>query len=308
MDKLIGQFVTYLSVERNVSRHTLSGYLRDLRQFCSFLTERGYGMKGGSIEATLIDDSHIKSFLGLLYGRCRRVTIARKISSLKSFFRYLEKLGVIAVNPAELISTPKVEKYLPTVLTVEETTGLIDAASGGDNDALRERAIIELLYSSGLRVGELVGLDRGDVDMSLGVVRGMGKGGKERLVPVGKAALEALRRYLEKRDDVATGGKSPLFLTRRGKRIYPRAVQRSVKRFAAVSGITKRPTPHSLRHTFATHLLDAGVDLRAIQEMLGHASVSTTQRYTKVGIDSLMKVYDTTHPRARRGGNEDEAD
>ncbi|MCP3678392.1 MAG: tyrosine recombinase XerC [Deltaproteobacteria bacterium] len=307
MDKLIGQFVTYLSVERNVSRHTLSGYLRDLGQFCSFLTERGYAMKGERIEATFIDDSHIKSFLGLLYGRCRKVTIARKISSLKSFFRYLEKQGVIAVNPAELISTPKVEKYLPTVLTVEETTGLIDAASGGDNDALRERAIIELLYSSGLRVGELVGLDRGDVDMSRGVVRVMGKGGKERLVPVGKAALEALRRYLEKRDDIA-GEKSALFLTRRGKRIYPRAVQRSVKRFAAVSGIAKRPTPHSLRHTFATHLLDSGVDLRAIQEMLGHASVSTTQRYTKVGIDSLMKVYDTTHPRARRGGNEGEAD
>ncbi|MFQ5329330.1 MAG: site-specific tyrosine recombinase/integron integrase [Thermodesulfobacteriota bacterium] len=307
MDELIGQFATYLSVERNVSRHTLSAYLRDIEQFCAFLREKGCGMRGERLEATLIDDGHIKSFLGLLYGRCRRVTIARKISSLKSFFRYLEKQGVIVGNPAELISTPKVEKYLPTVLTVEETTELIDAVSGGDDDALREKAIIELLYSSGLRVGELVGLDREDIDMSRGIVRVMGKGGKERMVPVGKAALEAVERYLGRRDNIATSGSSPLFITKRGKRIYPRAVQRAVKRFATLSGVTKRPTPHALRHTFATHLLNAGVDLRAIQEMLGHASVSTTQRYTKVGIDSLLKVYDTTHPRARMG-KDDEAD
>ena len=185
MDKLIGHFVTYLSVERNVSRHTLSGYLRDIGQFCSFLTEKGYDMKGERVEVTLIDDSHIKSFLGLLYGRYRRVTIARKISSLKSFFRYLEKQGVIAVSPAELISTPKVEKYLPTVLTVEETTGLIDAASGGDDDALKERAMIELLYSSGLRVGELVGLDRGDVDTAAGGCEGHGEGGQGAVGPGG---------------------------------------------------------------------------------------------------------------------------
>ncbi|MFQ5586276.1 MAG: site-specific tyrosine recombinase/integron integrase [Thermodesulfobacteriota bacterium] len=301
MEKHIKRFVTYLSVERNVSSHTLESYMRDLRQFCSFLRESGYALRGGGIEVTMIEDGHIKAFLGTLYRRCRKVTIARKISSLKGFFRYLEKQGDIAASPAEFISTPRVERYLPTVLTVEETTGLIEATAGGDVDALRERAIIEILYSSGLRVSELVGLDRGDVDRSLGVVRVLGKGGKERLVPVGKTALDALRRYLEKRDDAATDMKAPLFLTKRGKRIYPRAVQRVVRRSAAVSGIAKRPSPHSLRHSFATHLLDAGVDLRAIQEMLGHASVSTTQRYTKVGIDSLMKVYDTTHPRARRG-------
>jgi len=304
MEELIERFAAYLSVERNVSRHTVVSYLRDLRQFNSFLAERGYGQREGRVEAALVEDKHIKAFLGHLFKQCRKVTIARKISSLKSFFRYLEKQGTLAVNPAELLGTPRLEKYLPTVLTVEETTELIGAVSGSDADVARERAMIELLYSSGLRVGELVSLNCGDIDRERGIVRVMGKGGRERLVPVGQAALDAVRRYLDERDDAGRDEKAPLFLTKRGKRIYPKAVQRSLRRFAAGSGIAKRPTPHSLRHTFATHLLNAGVDLRAIQEMLGHASVSTTQRYTTVGIDKLMKVYDSTHPRARKDKGE----
>jgi integrase/recombinase XerC len=301
MKDFIKNFERYLSVERNASRHTIVNYLMDLKQFDSFLKEKGFCIESGEIDISRIREDHIKVFAGSLYKRCKRISIARKLSTLKTFFRYLMKHGVIGSNPAEFIASPKIEKHLPTVLTFEEATGLIEAPSNEDIIELRDRAILEMLYSSGIRVGELVKLDVRDVNLDLGVIKVMGKGRKERIVPVGKVALETLKRYLSRRKEIIKASNETLFLSKHGRRIYPRAVQRVVARYARISGIAKRPTPHSLRHTFATHLLNAGADLRAIQEMLGHSSVSTTQRYTKIGIDSLIKVYDNAHPRAKKG-------
>ncbi|MBI3752425.1 MAG: tyrosine recombinase XerC [Deltaproteobacteria bacterium] len=324
MEKYNKAFEQYLSVEKNASPHTRENYLRDITQLENFLKWSGLCLDGEKVDAGKIDENSVRLFLGHLYKTHKKISIARKLASLKAFFRFLVKKEFLQKNPCELLSSPKIEKYLPTVLTVDEAKMLVETNKcqgsmvKGQKLQKRDRAILEVLYSAGIRVGELVGLNMKDVDLDHGTIKVLGKGNKERIAMLGSKAQEALRAYLEERNKLAHGSwliahsniyepraksyelNEPVFLGAKGDRIYPRAVQRLVRDTAGKSGISKHPTPHSLRHTFATHLLDAGVDLRTIQEMLGHASLSTTQKYTKVSVQRLLEVYDKAHPRAKK--------
>jgi integrase/recombinase XerC len=269
--------------------------------FAVFLKEQGL-----PIDPAAIDHLTIRLYLGHLYQdkRIKRTSVVRKLATLRTFFRYLKREGIIEKNPAKLVATPKGGKDLPHALTVDEAFRLLDAPNAHNPLGSRDRAILELLYSSGLRVGELTSLTLDDVDLGGGIVRVMGKGGKERLVPIGSKAVEALRSYLERRGELKKEGESPtpyLFLNRRGGRLTPRSVARMITTYRLRGGIATEASPHTFRHSFATHLLDAGADLRGIQELLGHASLSTTQKYTHVSSAKLMEVYDRTHPRARKG-------
>ncbi len=353
MQAQIDDFLQYLSIERNVSVHTRLAYKRDLAQFRLFLlTESGLiagneqaGTLGAGVEEEVglsvepsvasskglpakdipvdgIGLDSVRAYVYALYGTNKKVTVARKLSAIRSFFRFLIKRGIVRTNPAELIPTPKAGSYLPSILSAEEVGELMDVprcvASKDDKSnkeskkgaktstaAFRDLAMLEVLYSSGIRVSELTGLDYKDLDINEGIIRVFGKGGKERIAFLGKLAIESLGHYLNKKASDVTGvtidasPNGPLFINSKGARINERTVQRAVKAYTAKSGINKTPTPHTLRHSFATHLLDAGVDLRTIQEMLGHAKLSTTQRYTRVGIDTLMEAYDKAHPKAR---------
>ena len=305
MHGLIKDFLAYLEVEKNSSVNTRLGYEMDLAQFRGFLLSEGLFVKDGEIDAASVDEGAVRAFVYRLYKGHRKVSIARKLSSIRSFYRFLIRKGFARKNPAELVPTPKAEKFLPSVLTVEEAGCLIDAArpaqdrKDGTMTAVRDLACLEVLYSAGIRVSELTGLDMKDVDLDAGTVRVLGKGGKERIAFLGKHAVSSLSAYLGMKEGGRRPG-YPVFEGRAGKRLTARSVQRAVKKYVLSSGINKTPTPHSLRHSFATHLLDAGVDLRVIQEMLGHSKLSTTQRYTKVGIDSLMAAYDKFHPRAKK--------
>lgn len=298
MDRLLERFTTHLSVERNVSLHTLNAYCRDLLDFQTFLRDE---LKWKEHDVSLlqrIDQIVLRRYLALLHRRCKRSTIGRKLAALRSFFRYLVREGVLEVNPGELVGTPRAEKYLPKTLSVDEAFALMERDCGDDLHALRDRAIVETLYSCGLRIGELTGLDIRGLDLAAGLVRVVGKGRKERIVPVGRKAREALERYLEARGPAAAD--APLFINHRGGRLTARSIQRQLKVRLLQAGILKEATPHALRHSFATHLLAGGADLRAIQELLGHASLSTTQKYTQVSIEHLASVYDQAHPRSRK--------
>lgn len=313
---LIGRFIQFLVAEKNASLHTCRAYLKDLEQFEEFLRTSGlYLSAAGQVQIEKTDRMAIRRYLSFLHRKNKKSSIARKLSSLRSFFRYLVKEGIIAFNPAKLVSTPKQEKLLPTALSVDEAFRLMESPEAASQKALseeermrlqRDQAILELLYSSGLRVGELVGLNSNRLDFELGLVRVMGKGRKERIVPVGSKALETLKAYVSLWQ--IPRGEHPLFVNARGERLTTRTVARLVKKYAGASKIFRKISPHSLRHTFATHLLDAGADIREIQEMLGHASLSTTQRYTHLSMGHLMEVYDKAHPRGFRGGGKDEGE
>jgi integrase/recombinase XerC len=281
----------------------------------------------GDVEIEKVDRIAIRKYLSFLHRKNKKSSIARKISTLRSFFKYLIREQVISSNPAKSVSTPKIEKTLPITLSVDEAFRLMESpknlseksSEGSKEKVLRDRAILELLYSSGLRVSELVGLNSNQLDMDLGIVRVMGKGRKERIVPVGVKAIEVLKAYLEERGMLkglpsgqkplwggarpggrasSPEGEEPIFVNSLGGRLTARSVGRLVKKYSRHSGIFRKVSPHSLRHTFATHLLDAGADIREIQEMLGHSSLSTTQRYTHVSMGKLMEVYDKAHPRS----------
>lgn len=294
----IAKFLFYLEVEKNYSPHTRRSYQADLLQFASFLGE------GLPVEA--IDHLAIRRFLAFLYGRNKRTSIGRKLASIRSFFRYLVKRGFLQHNPAELVSSPKQERFLPAFLSVDEVFALVESPTGNTLLALRDRAILEVFYSCGLRVGELVTMDVDSVDFPLGIVRVLGKGNKERIVPIGTRALEALKGYLAEQKRLPGKPEAlkagPLFVNNRGGRLTARSVERLVEKHAEKAGLVKHVYPHALRHTFATHLLDMGADLRSVQEMLGHVSLSTTQKYTHVGLDKLMAVYDSAHPKAKSKG------
>ncbi len=301
----IHQFMHYLSIEKNASPHTCRCYRKDLEGFEKFLRDSGmYIAPTGGIEIERVDRMAIRKYLSFLHRKNKKSSIARKISTLRSFFKYLVREQVIPSNPAKSVSTPKVEKTLPTTLTVDEAFRLMESPKsiseappeGGEGKYLRDRAILELLYSSGLRVSELVGLNSNQLDLDLGIVRVMGKGRKERIVPVGVKAIGVLKRYMEERGGLKED--KPIFINSRGGRLTTRSVGRLIKKYSRQSGIFRKVSPHSLRHTFATHLLDAGADIREIQEMLGHSSLSTTQRYTHLSMGKLMEVYDKAHPRS----------
>ncbi|WP_281249674.1 tyrosine recombinase XerC [Geothermobacter hydrogeniphilus] len=298
MEEQLQRFYRHLDVERNLSVHTRKAYRRDLEEFIR--CARGYlGLEEGqAFRVDRVDRLLLRRHLAELHRRNRKSTIARKLAALRTFFRFLVREGDLDANPGELIATPRQDKYLPCTLSVDEVFGLLDHGGDGDLLALRDQAMFELLYSSGLRVGELTGLDVGDLDLAAGLVRVLGKGSKERIVPVGTKALAALRTYLDARSAVAPD--HPLFLNCRGGRLSPRSVQRQLKRRLLKSDVLRDASPHALRHSFATHLLDSGADLRAIQELLGHASLSTTQKYTRVSIEHLTSVYDQAHPRSRK--------
>jgi integrase/recombinase XerC len=298
LDQQIQQFTSYLQTERAVSPHTLAAYGSDLAQLLAFALRE----KGESVSAGDMDHLLLRRYLAVLSKDMKKSSIGRKLATIRSFFRYLLRRGVISKNPAELIATPKKEQRLPFHLDIDQTTALMEAPVDGQKNTLRDRAILELLYSSGLRVSELTGLNIGELDLTSGMVRVTGKGGKERIVPVGSRARDALQVYLEQRGGAADTG--ALFLNSRGGRINRRSVARAVDAHVMRIAAFKRISPHTLRHTFATHMLEGGADLRAIQELLGHASLSTTQKYTHVSIDRLMEVYDKAHPKAHTKNGE----
>ncbi|HOG16485.1 MAG: Tyrosine recombinase XerC [Syntrophaceae bacterium PtaU1.Bin231] len=306
LDSHIREFERYLTVEKNVSPHTVGAYLGDLCQFRDFASAAGMMPEGAGEEGWgKVDPVVIRSFLASLYrAKMKKVTIGRKMAALRSFFRFLLRRGRIDVNPAESVQAPKGEKHVPSVLSVDEVLKLLSVPFGEDVLGLRNRALTELFYTTGIRLSELTGLNLEDIDFSQDLVKVRGKGRRERIVPAGSSALAAVREYLERRSELQRGrpdlGEAPVFLSKSGVRLAQRDVDRILRKAVRRSGIVRNVSPHTLRHSFATHLLDAGADLRAIQEMLGHKSLSTTQKYTSVGISRLMEVYDRAHPRAKR--------
>jgi len=298
MRKLIYDFIAYLKNERNLSFHTERSYLSDLEQFADFL---------GDVSPAQIDHLVLRGFLADLMNRkIKKSSIARKLSSIRTFFKYLNRAGILKNNPARLVSTPRREKRLPAVLTADDTQRLMEAPGRftGENyeTVLRDRAVLETLYSTGIRASELAGINRNDLSRPERLIRIRGKGRKERIVPIGRTALSALDNYLERKKSGADN--AAVFTGPSGKRLTVRTVQRILENYRKRLGFQQKASPHTLRHSFATHLLESGADLRAIQELLGHASLSTTQRYTHLNLDSLMETYDKAHPRAKKRRDE----
>jgi len=302
----IETFINYLKDQKGYSPHTIKNYHIDLKQFSEFLGSRNKSSRKGEsgLEIEAVDATAIRAYLGSLYGRLTRTTIARKLSAVRSFLLFLEKKGLIQSNPAADIATPKLEKYIPVYLPVDDVFRLLERPDREKPLGLRDLAILEVLYSCGIRVSELEALNTSGIDFEEHLVRVIGKGNKERIMPIGRTALKAVRNYLDavqylrkKVGDVSKDG--PLFINSRGGRLSARSIGRIIKRYAIESGLTSEISPHSMRHTFATHLLDGGADLRSVQELLGHASLSTTQKYTHVSLDRLMEVYDKAHPRSK---------
>lgn len=289
MDAAVGSFLEYLGVERGASPHTLRSYAADLTEFTRFLADERIG---GLPDA---DTRAVRAYVARLHQRrLSKATIARKLAAVRSCFRFLARRGALPANPARQVRSPRLGRRLPSFLPVDEATLLLNAPPEPSAAGTRDRALLELLYASGLRVAEGCGLDLDDLDEARRTVRVVGKGDKERVVPVGETALEALAAYLAMRGRQ----RGPLFLNARGGRLTSRSAHRIVRARARQAGIDQRVTPHTLRHSFATHMLGAGADLRLIQELLGHSRLSTTQRYTHVSPEHLMRVYDRAHPRA----------
>jgi integrase/recombinase XerC len=290
----IDLFIRYLGTERNVSEHTMEAYSSDLEQFSNFLRRE----RGDEADAEGVDHLLIRRYMAFLHKSHKKSSIGRKLASIRAFFKFLLRQGKVAKNPAELVATPKKEKRLPFHLTIDEVTALVEAPEGAESLPLRDRVILETLYSCGIRVSELTGLNVASLELDEGLVRVLGKGNKERIVPLGSYARQAIVAYFALRGNPPAD--APFLINARGGRLTSRSVGRIVDKYILKLATVKKISPHTLRHTFATHLLEGGADLRAIQELLGHASLSTTQKYTHVSIDRLMEVYDKAHPKARK--------
>lgn len=299
MFDLLDIYSTYLIKERNASPHTHKNYLADLRHFFQDHFDKNPAQpRQGTIVLKSITTNVIREYIATLLDKHHPASVARKLASMRSFFQFWIRQGGMETNPAKEVSTPKIPKRVPKFLSVDETYQLLDLPKGEDLLSRRDKAVMELIYAAGLRVSELVGLNVLDVDQVERKVRVIGKGDKERIVPVTEKARDAVDRYLELRGSVSKEGEKALFVNRRGGRLTARSVERMVRKYMRDADINKRVTPHVLRHTFATHLLGQGADLRGIQELLGHASLSTTQKYTHVSVDQLMETYDKSHPKA----------
>jgi integrase/recombinase XerC len=294
MRKYIFDFLQYLKNEKNVSLHTERSYLSDLDQFFDFL---------GETDLAAVDHKALRQFVAhLLKLKLKKSSIARKLAALRAFFKYLNRQGILSNNPARLIATPRQEKRLPSVLTADDAQRLMDApaapASLHGHRELRDRAVLETLYSTGIRASELTGMNHEDINRYDRLIRIRGKGRKERIVPLGAIALAAIDAYVDEQQ--RNPDSNAVFVGPGGKRLTARTVQRILETYRKELGLQQKASPHTLRHSFATHMLESGADLRAIQELLGHASLSTTQRYTHVNLDALMEVYDKAHPKARK--------
>ncbi len=286
MVKYLDKFFTYLEVEKNYSSHTALNYRVDLEEFFQFLGKTG-------IETVGYPD--LRRFLAQLKARnLKPRTLARKLSSLRSLFKFLQREKVIQSNPAKLLVTPKLDKPLPHFMSEEETVQIIEAPKSGKINSLRDKAILEILYSTGIRVSELVGLNVDDVDFISNLIKVMGKGKKERIVPIGDKALNVLKEYL----DGCKADNKFIFVNKNGTRLSDRSVRNIINKYILEQAMAQHVTPHMFRHSFATHLLNHGADLRSVQELLGHVNLSTTQIYTHLTTDKLKKVYDQSHPRA----------
>jgi integrase/recombinase XerC len=306
LEEAIALFVKYLHHEKGYSQHTQRNYQVDLHQFASFLvSQKACAPKetGCDVSIEEIESTVIRKYVGSLYGKRKRTTIARKLSAVRTFFLFLEKEGVIKINPAVEVQSPKLEKYIPSHLPVDDVFRLMDLPDRENALGLRDLAILEVLYSCGIRVAELAGMNVSSIDDDQRLVKVTGKGDRERLVPIGRQALKAVKAYLEATGDIRKrkalkAQDDPLFMNFRGGRLTTRSIGRIVKRYVGAGGMAEDISPHSMRHTFATHLLDGGADLRSVQELLGHKSLATTQKYTHVSLKRLTEVYDKTHPRS----------
>lgn len=306
MQKLVARYLAHLAEERAVSPHTVRAYAGDLGRFTAFLATEFLDKSVAEVRPDEVDALAVRSFLAYLArGAVGRRSQGRALSAIRSLFRFACREGALATNPAAAIRTPKHPKHLPRHLRPGEIENLIEQPEGGDALALRDRAFLELLYASGLRVGELVSLDWADLDLAGRVLRVLGKGGKERMVPFGHPAAAALQAWrkanaalLPPAEDEADA--DAVFRNARGGRLTDRSVRRLLDRYAESANLPPGVHPHTLRHTFATHLLEGGADLRAIQELLGHSSLGTTQKYTHLEIERLLTVYREGHPRAKK--------
>jgi len=305
----IEKFIEHLRYQ-NASPHTLRNYASDLQQFFSYLTGTPEGGQREAPELEPIDNLTIREFLGALYQKDnKKSSVARKLATLRSFMKFLSLQEVLEANPAKNVASPKLESRLPDYMTIDAVANLVEAPDADTDTGKRDRSILELLYGAGLRVSELVGLNLGDISLGEGLVRVVGKGRKERIVPFGKRAAEALEAYLQVRGTRFRANKSlqtrdqageAVFLNVRGGRLTARSVGYIVDHHVGQLAQRLKIHPHTLRHSFATHMLSAGADLRAIQELLGHESLSTTQKYTHVSVEQLVRVYQSCHPRAKK--------
>ncbi len=294
MKREISEFLEYLRHERNASAHTIAGYRRDLTQFADYIGEK-------EIPLRKADNIQIRGFMAHLHERkLKKSTMARKLAAVRSFYQFGIKKKWIAENPAKVVATPKQEKRVPSFLSEEEMASFLEVPASGKPLDLRDQAALELLYATGIRVSELVGINLEDVNFGERLVRVRGKGKKERLVPFGRVAEDRLSTYLKLRPRLLGEniGERALFLNYQGGRITPRSVERIVDKYIRLTAVKRKISPHSLRHSFASHLLSRGADLRVIQELLGHESLATTQKYTHLDLGRLMDVYRKSHPRS----------
>ena len=301
MEKTIQEFKNYLLVERNASSNTLDAYLNDITQFQDFLTHSGHAVESSSIQIGTIDRLAVRSFMGYLYEKkYSSTTMRRKLSTLSSFFRFLCREGYVKNNVANTVPAPRMQNKLPAYFSVDDMFRLLQLPQGESFLPVRDRALLELFYSCGLRISELVGLTIENTNLKSRTIKVLGKGGKERLLPLGRQCVDALKTYLNARmDKTRKPGTDQLFLNHRGAGITVRGVRKVVDKYIKQGNFAGGVSPHSIRHSFATHLLEGGADLRSIQELLGHSSLSTTQKYTHLTLDRLSETYDKAHPRAK---------
>lgn len=288
MERYIEKFIRYLQIEKNYSEHTILNYKLDLDDFRKFLG-------GPEPDLGKVDYLVLRKYLAILKEKnLANRTVNRRLSALRSFFKFLTREGLVKANPISSLSSPKQEKHLPLFLTEDEVAKLIDSVVPDDERGLRDRAILETFYSTGIRISELAGLTKDDIDFIGGIVKVMGKGKKERIVPIGDKAMIALRSYFDKQKKQTQS----VFLNKNGKSITTRGIRNIVGKYIRLAGLKHGVSPHTLRHSYATHLLNRGADLRSVQELLGHANLSTTQIYTHLTTEKLKNVYDKAHPRA----------